>query len=81
MEYLETNTERKPKEGYKNTFQMKGEEKSPEKQQNEMKARKLPETEFKALVIRTLRELVENFSSINENTETIKKNQTEMKNT
>ena len=40
---------------------------------NEMEARKLPDTEFKTMVIRMLKELSENFNSMKKDTETIKK--------
>ena len=36
---------------------MKKQEKSPEKELNEMEASKLPDTEFKTMVIRVLKEL------------------------
>ena len=45
-------------------FQRKKQEKSPEKELNEMKASKLPDTEFKAMVIRMLKELSEKFYSM-----------------
>ena len=38
--------------------QMKEQEKSPEKELNEMEANKLPDTEFKTMVIRMLKELM-----------------------
>ena len=44
--------------------QIKGQENSPEKELNEMKASKLPATEFKKMVIRMFKELSENLSSI-----------------
>ena len=43
---------------------MKGQIKTPEKELNEMKASNLSDTEFKTLVIRMLKELTEDFSSI-----------------
>ena len=54
-------------------FQRKKQEKSPEKELNEMKASKLPDTEFKAMVIRILKELGENFNRIKKDMETIKR--------
>ena len=44
-----------------------------------MKASNLPDTEFKTVVIRMLKELSENFKSMKKDIETIKKNQSEMK--
>ena len=38
-----------------------------------MEARKLPDTEFKTMVIRMLKELSENFNSMKKDTETLKK--------
>lgn len=46
-----------------------------------MEVSKLPETQFKTMVIRMLRKLSENFSSMENDIETIKRNQSEMKNT
>ena len=59
---------------------MKEQEKSPEKELNIMEASKLPDTQFKTMVIRMLKKLSENFDSIKKDMETIKKNQSEMKN-
>ena len=42
----------------RNRFQIKEHEKSPEKELNEMEASKLPDTGFKTMVIRMLKELV-----------------------
>ena len=53
---------------------MKEEEKLPEKELDEMEARKLPDTEFKTMVTRMLKELSENFSSIKKDMETTNKN-------
>ena len=55
--------------------QMKEQEKSPEKELNEMEANKLPDTEFKTMVIRMLKELLEDFNHIKKGMETLKKNQ------
>ena len=41
---------------------MKEQEKTPEKELNEMEASNLPDTEFKKMVIRMLKELIENFN-------------------
>ena len=57
------------------------EEESPKKELSEMEASKLPGTEFKTMVIRMLKELSENFNSMKKDIETIKKNQSEMKDT
>ena len=46
-----------------------------------MATSKLLDTEFKTLVIRVLSELSENFNSIKEGMETIRKNQSELKDT
>ena len=54
--------------------QMKEQIKTPEKEPNEMKIGNLSDAEFKTLVIRMLKELSENLSSI-------KKTQSEMKDT
>ena len=73
-------------------FQMKEQAKSPERELNKMEVNKLPDKEFKTLVIRMLNELrrrindlSENFNkeivNIKQDTETIKKNQSEVKNT
>ena len=60
--------------------QMKKQETSRGKKNlNEMEANNLPVTEFKTMVIRMLKELSENMNSIKKDTETIKKNQSEMK--
>ena len=58
---------------------MKEQEKSPEKELNEMETSKLPDTEFKAMVKRILMELSENFKSMKNDIESIKKKQSEMK--
>ena len=56
--------------------QIKEQEKSPEKELNEMEESKLPDTEFKTMVIRMLKELSENFNQVkNKSIETVKKNQ------
>ena len=60
---------------------MKEYEKSSEKELNEMEASKLPNTEFKIMVTRMLKELSENLNSMKKYIETIKKNQSEVKDT
>ena len=60
---------------------MKEQEKSPEKKLSEIEASKLPDTEFKAMVIRMLKELSENFHSMKPDIETIKRNESQMKTT
>ena len=60
----------------KNWSQIKEGDKSPEKELNEIEASKLPDTEFKTMVIRMLKELSENFNQVkNKSIETVKKNQ------
>ena len=46
-----------------------------------MEASKIPDTEFKTIVIKVLKELSENFNSIKKDMEIIKKNQSEIKDT
>ena len=46
-----------------------------------MEASKLPNTEFKIMVTRMLKELSENLNSMKKDIETIKKNQSEVKDT
>ena len=46
-----------------------------------MEASKIPDTEFKTIVIKVLKELSENFNSIKKEMEIIKKNQSEIKDT
>ena len=58
----------------RNMAQMKEQIKTPEKELNKMEIRNLPDAEFKTLFIRTLKELSEDLSSI-------KKTQSEIKNT
>ena len=58
--------------------QMKEQEKFPE---NEMEVSNLPDIEFKGMFIRMLKEPSENYSSMKKDTETIKKNLSEVKNT
>ena len=43
---------------------MKGKEEASEKMQNEIRASQLPDTEFKAMVIRKLTELTENYKKL-----------------
>ena len=65
--------------------QIKAQEKSPEKELNEIEASNLPDIDFKTMIIRMLKELSEHFNkeiaSIKKEIELIKKNQSEMKNT
>ncbi|KAF6104159.1 hypothetical protein HJG60_011177 [Phyllostomus discolor] len=67
-------------ERQRNMPQIKKQEKSPEKELNEMKASALPDIEFKTVVIKVLKELSENFNSLKKDIETIKY-QSEMTNT
>ena len=63
---------------------MKEQEKTPEKELNEMEASNLPDTEFKKMVIRMLKELIENFNKARasiKDIETIKSKYSEMQNT
>ena len=55
----------------RNISQMKGQGKSPEREVNEMGAGKLPDTEFRTMVIRMLKELSENFNRIKRAMETV----------
>ena len=59
--------------------QIKEQEKSPEEELNKIKAINLPDTEFKTM--RMLKQLSENFNSINKDIETLKNNQSEVNNT
>ena len=66
----------------------KGMEYFPLKELSEMEAKKLPDIEFKRMIIRMLKELTGNYKELSENynsmkkeIETINKNQEEMKNT
>ena len=54
----------------RNMSQMKEQEKYPERELNKMETRKLPDTEFKTMVIRMLKELNENFNSMKIDLET-----------
>ena len=74
--------------GERKDLQSKGMEDSPLQELNEMEASKLSDTEFKRMVIRMLKELTGNYkelsgkyNSMKVETETINKNQEEMKNT
>ena len=58
----------------RNMVQMKEQNKTPEKELNEMKINNLLDAELKTLVIKMLSELRENFSSIKKGMEIIKKN-------
>ena len=61
---------------HRNMPQMKEQEKSPEKELNEMEASNLSYIEFKnKMVIRMLKELSENYNSILKDIKTIEKNQ------
>ena len=67
--------------------QLKGMEDSPVKELNEMEACKPSYTEFKRMVIRILKECINNYKELsgnynimNKETQTIKKTQEEMKN-
>ena len=65
----------------RNMAQKKEQIKIPEKELNKMEISNLSNAEFKTLVIRMLSELSENFNSIKKKgMETIKKNQSDMKN-
>ena len=75
----------------KNMPQMKEQEESSEKELNEMEATKIPNSEFKTIVIRMLKKLRGKMGDLSEklkkgtvnvekDIETIKKNQSEMKN-
>ena len=55
----------------RNMLQMKGQEKSPEKELNEMEASNLSDIEFKVMIIRMLKELSENYNSMKKDIETI----------
>ena len=69
----------------RNLFQMKEQEKTPEKTTNETEINNLPDKEFKALVIRMLTALGKRKDKhceyFNKELENIKKNQSELKNT
>ena len=54
---------------------MKEQKKYLEQELTEMEASKLPDTEFKTMNIRTLRQLSENFNNVKKDIETMKKNQ------
>ena len=56
----------------RNMLQMKEQEKSLEKKLNEMEASNFPDTEFKKVLIRVLKELSENFNNIKKDIETIR---------
>ena len=64
---------------------VKEQDKTPEKKLNKMEANNLPDTEFKALVIKTLKELrgrIDDLSEyFNKGIENVRKNQSEIKNT
>lgn len=59
--------------------QMKEHENSPEKEQNEMEANKIPDTEFKTIVIKMLNKLSENFKELGENLNSTKKDKETIK--
>ena len=56
-------------------------EESPENELTEIDAKKLPDMEFKVMVIRMLKELNENYISLKKDIETMNKNHLEIKNT
>ena len=64
----------------RNMAQMKEQVKTPEKELNKMEASNLLDAEFKTLVIRMLKELSENLSSIKEIQSEMKDTLTEIKN-
>ena len=64
----------------RNMAQMKEQIKTPEKELNEMKISSLSDAEFKTLVIRTLKELSEDLSSIKKTQSEIKDSLIEIKN-
>ena len=61
--------------------QIKEQDKTPEKELNEIEANKLPDTKFKPMVIRMFKELSKNFNSIQKGMENLKKNESDMKDT
>ena len=69
----------------RNLFQLKEQEKTPDKTTNKTEINNLPDKEFKALVIRILTELGkridEHSKNFSKELEYIKKNQSELKNT
>ena len=64
----------------RNMAQMKGQIKTPEKELNEMEISNLSDAEFKTLVIRMLKELSEDLSSIKKTQSETKDSLTEIKN-
>ena len=64
----------------RNHLQAKEKEASPEKEVSEIEASKLADIKFKVMVIRMLKELNENYTSMKKDIEAINKNQLEMKN-
>ena len=69
----------------KNTFQVREQAKTPEKELSETEMSNLPDREFKLRVLRMLTDLGRRIDELSENVnkemEDIKKNQSEMKNT
>ena len=69
----------------RNTFQVREQDKTPEKELSETEMSNLPDTEFKQRVLRMLTDLGRRIDELSENVnkemEDIKKNQSEMKNT
>lgn len=63
--------------------QMKEPDKTPEKELTEMEIRNIPDTKFKTLIIRVLKELMKRLDELGENFDkeirNIRKNQSEMK--
>ena len=65
----------------RNRAQMKEQNKTPEKELNKIETSNLLDEEFKTMIIRMLSEFNENFNNIKKGIETIKKNQSEVKDT
>ena len=65
--YKETNVGRLSKGGGRDMTQVKEQSKTPEKELNEMEKSNLSDAEFKTLVMRVLKELSEDLSSIKKN--------------
>ena len=65
--------------------QMKGQDKTPEKQLNEVEIGKLPEKEFRIMIVKMIQDLRKTMEKIQEmftkDLEELKNKQTEMKNT
>ena len=65
----------------RNMEQIKEQNKTPEKELNKIETSNLLDEEFKTMIIRMLSEFNENFNNIKKGIETIKKNQSEVKDT